>query len=110
MVGSLDTNNEAYVIVDGRGVGRVRRADNLEEVRRLTARGRRVLGCMNGGYVLTWTGSVIRAWEVEQAQQGHLYSLEEGIPGDLIAMVADDRHVAACNRDSSIHLWDFGNQ
>ena len=38
-----------YVIVDGRVVGRVRWADNIEEVHRFIARGRRVLGCMNGG-------------------------------------------------------------
>ena len=29
-------------------MGRVRRADNIEEVRRFTVRGRQVLGCMNG--------------------------------------------------------------
>ena len=38
-----------YVIVDGRGVGRVRWADNIEKVHRFIARGRRVLGCINGG-------------------------------------------------------------
>lgn len=111
IVGSLDANNEAYVIVDGRGVASVRRAENLEEVCRFVVGGtsqRRVLGCMNGGYALMCIGSVIRAWEVERGV--YLYNLRERTLGDLVAMVADDRYVAACNSDTTIHLWDFGAQ
>lgn len=111
IVGSVDANSEAYVIVDGRGMASVRRAEDLEEVCRFIVRGasqRRVLGCMNGGYALMCTGTVIRAWEVEHG--GYLYNLRERMLGDLVAMVADDRHVAACNGDTTIHLWDFGAQ
>lgn len=53
-------------------------------------------------------GSVIRAWEVERGV--YPYNLRERTLGDLVAMVADDRYVAACNSDTTIRLWDFGAQ
>ncbi|XP_011010465.1 PREDICTED: transcriptional regulator STERILE APETALA [Populus euphratica] len=111
LVGSFDVCNEAYVIVDGRGNASVRRADTSEEMCGFTVRPPRgVLGCMNGGYVLTCAGGVIRVWQIEQpGHQEYLYSFGERI-GEVNALVADERHVAAASSDTNIHLWDFGAQ
>ncbi|XP_059664645.1 transcriptional regulator STERILE APETALA [Cornus florida] len=111
IVGSVDANNDAFIVVDSRGVASVRRAGTLEEVCRFTVRGasqRSVLGCMNGGYALMCAGGVINVWEVEQQGQ-HLYRFNERI-GEANALIADDRYVAACSSDATIHLWDFGAQ
>ncbi|KAL4361380.1 hypothetical protein GQ457_04G025200 [Hibiscus cannabinus] len=104
-VTSLDTNNEAFITVDNRGRAIVRRVDTLEEVCRFHTRWSNVMGCMNLGYALMCAGSVVRVWEIEQGQ--HLYSMKENI-GDVKAMVADDRYVAAVGGDTTIQLWDFG--
>ncbi|KAE8690149.1 Transcriptional regulator STERILE APETALA [Hibiscus syriacus] len=83
-VTSFDTNSEAFIMVDNRGLAIVRRVDTLEEVCRFNTRQRNVnvMGCMNLG-------------------------LDENIEG-VNAMVADDTHVAAAGSDTRIHLWDFG--
>lgn len=110
IVGSLDANHEAFVIVDRRGGANVRRAGTLEEVCRFTVSGtsqRGVLGCMNSGYTIMCTGNVVSVWEVERGE--YLYSLRERI-GETSAIIADERHVAACSSDCTIHLWDFGAQ
>ncbi|KAM7503772.1 hypothetical protein LguiB_002676 [Lonicera macranthoides] len=110
IVGSLDANQEALVIVDGRGRANVRRAGTLEEVCRFMVMGasqRGVLGCMNSLYALMCTGNVIRVCEVERGE--HLYNLRERI-GETSAIITDERHVAACSSDCTIHLWDFGAQ
>ncbi|KAA8524859.1 hypothetical protein F0562_011282 [Nyssa sinensis] len=111
IVGSFDANNEAFIIVNNRGVASVRRVGTLEEVCRFRVGGaaaqRGLLGCMNGGYALMCAGGVIRVWEVEHG--GSLYSLRERI-GEATALVADDRHVAASSSDGTIHIWDFGAQ
>ncbi|KAK3022467.1 hypothetical protein RJ639_046342 [Escallonia herrerae] len=110
VVGSLDARNEAFIIVDGRGMASVRRAATLEEVCRFTVRGasqRRVSGCMNGGYAIMCVGGIIRVWEVEHGE--YLYSFTERI-GEVGALVADERRVASCSSDNTIHLWDFGAQ
>ncbi|KAF8409717.1 hypothetical protein HHK36_005796 [Tetracentron sinense] len=108
IVDSFDVSNEVFLVVDSRGVASVRRVDSFEEVCRFNLRGRaqgRVLGCMNGGYAFVCAGGVIRAWDAEDGE--YLYNVREGI-GEAIALIADERHVAACSSDSRIHLWDFG--
>ncbi|XVE72550.1 hypothetical protein DITRI_Ditri11bG0047500 [Diplodiscus trichospermus] len=107
IVTSMDTNNEAFITVDSRGWAVVRRVDTMEEVCRFNTRQRNVMlmGCMNLGYALMCAGGVIRVWEIEHGQ--HLYRLGENV-GDVNAMVADDRYVAAASNDTTIHLWDFG--
>lgn len=110
IVTSVDVNSEAYIVVDGRGVAIVYRADTLEEVCRFRTglRGgqRNVMGCMNLGYALMCAGGVIRVWEIEEGQ--YMYSLRERI-AEVNAIVGDDRHVAASS-ETGIHLWDFGAQ
>ncbi|KAJ6723838.1 TRANSCRIPTIONAL REGULATOR STERILE APETALA [Salix koriyanagi] len=83
LVGSFDVCNEAYVIADGRGNASVRRADTSEEV------------C---GFTIEQPG-----------RQEYLYSFGERL-GEVNALVADERHVAAASGDTNIHLWDFGAQ
>ncbi|KAK8636289.1 hypothetical protein V6N13_004993 [Hibiscus sabdariffa] len=107
MVNSLDTNNEAYIMVDSRGTAIVRRADTLEEQCRFNTRLGSVMTCMNLGYALMCTASGVRVWEIEHGQ--YLYSFGENI-GAVNAMVGDDRHVAVAGSDTMIHLWDFGAQ
>lgn len=109
IVTSLDANDEAFMTVDSRGWAVVRQVATLEEVCRFNTRQRNVMGCMNFGYALLCAGGVIRVWEIEQEQGQHLYNLNENI-GDVNAMVADVRYVAAASKDTSIHLWDFGAQ
>ncbi|KAJ7964701.1 Transcriptional regulator STERILE APETALA [Quillaja saponaria] len=110
IVTTLDGSNEAYIIVDARGVATVRRVGTFEEICRFTVRGasqRRVMGCMNLGYALMCAGGVIRVWEVEHGEL--LYSFRERV-GECNSMVANDSHVAASCSDTTIHLWDFGAQ
>lgn len=111
IVTSVDVSNSAYIIVDHRGLARVRRAGTLEEICRFTVRGasqRGVMGCMNMGYALMCAGDVIRVWEVEQHGES-LYGFRERI-GEVNALVANERHVAASASDTTLHLWDFGAQ
>ncbi|KAK6126951.1 hypothetical protein DH2020_039303 [Rehmannia glutinosa] len=108
IVGSFDAVNESALIADVRGSASVRRVANLEEICRFTVRGAfqgELLGCVNGGYGLICVGGVIRVWEIEHGQ--FLYRFRERI-GDCNALIADERYVAACSSDATIHLWDFG--
>lgn len=110
VVGCVDASNESFLAVDSRGLASVRRVATMEEVCRFTARGasqRDVLGCMNGGYAIMCTAGVIRVWDIEHGE--YLYSFRDRI-GNASALVADERHVAACSSDATIHLWDFGAQ
>lgn len=110
IVGSVDASNSAFVIVDARGLASVRRVDTMDEICSFTVRGathRPVLGCMNTGYVIMCAGGVFRVWEADRGQ--NLYSFTERV-GEVTAVVADERYVAACSSDTSIHLWDFGAQ
>lgn len=115
IVTSMDVSNSAYVLVGQQGVARVRRVGTLEEVCTFTARGAAhmgAMGCMNRGYALMCIGGVIRVWEVEQHGEHHrrrLYNFRERI-GEVNALVASERHVAACGCDTTLHLWDFGAQ
>lgn len=107
MVTSVDVNNEAYIVVDSRGLAIVRKVDTFEEVCRFNIRVQRngnVMGCMNQGCALMCAGGVIRVWEVERGE--YMYRFRERI-GEVNAFVGDDRHVAASS-EGSIHLWDFG--
>ncbi|KAJ4848237.1 hypothetical protein Tsubulata_043801, partial [Turnera subulata] len=107
IVSSFDVYDEAYIVVDGRGMASVRRVSNMEEVCRFSVRTQRaIMGCMNGGYALMCAGGMIRAWEIEQ-RGAYLYSFRERI-GEVNALVADERHVAAASNETTIHLWDFG--
>lgn len=111
IVGAFDATDDACVIVDNRGAASVLRVSTQQQVCRFAARGapqRGVLGCMNSGYALMCVGGVVRVWEVERSGES-LYSLGERL-APTTAMVADDRHVAACTSDTTIHLWDFGAQ
>ncbi|KAG2719561.1 hypothetical protein I3843_03G258800 [Carya illinoinensis] len=106
VVTSMDVSEEAFVSADIRGVGRVRRVGTMEEVCRFNVRGRGgVVGCMNRGYALMCSGGVIRVWEAVNGD--FRYNFRERI-GEVNAMVANERHVAASTRDSTIHIWDFG--
>ncbi|MCD9637932.1 hypothetical protein HAX54_021483 [Datura stramonium] len=110
IVALFDARNSTLVAVDSRGVASVRGADDLEEICRFNVRGanqRGVVGCMNGGYALMWIGNVIRVWDIEHG--AYLYSLRERT-GDINAIITDERYVAACSSDATIHLWDFGAQ
>ncbi|KAM6572217.1 hypothetical protein CsatA_016297 [Cannabis sativa] len=113
MVSSMDVSNSTYIIVDRQGNASVRRASTLEELCNFSVRrgawhrDRGLIGCMNRGFALMCTGTVIRVWEIEGGR--HLYRLAEQI-GEVSVMVADERHVVACSGDSTLHLWDFGAQ
>ncbi|EEF32167.1 Transcriptional regulator STERILE APETALA, putative [Ricinus communis] len=109
MVSCFDVYNSAYVSVDSSGVARVHRADNIggEEICSFNVRVQRgMMGCMNGGYALMCAGGVVRIWEIEQRGE-LLYSFRERI-GEVNAMAADERHVAAASSEGTIHVWDFG--
>ncbi|KAK9151236.1 hypothetical protein Syun_009545 [Stephania yunnanensis] len=109
-VESVDLVGELFLVVDSRGVGRVRRVDSLGRVSRFRVRGvdegeEPLIACMNGGCVFVWARSEIRVWSVEHGAR--LYSLEERVD-EATALAADERHLVACSSDGSIHLWDFG--
>lgn len=114
IVTSVDVSNDArYIRVDNHGDARVCRVGTLEEVCRFNIYGgggrsgpqRRVMGCMNLGYALMCAGGVIRVWEVEHGR--YLYHFRQRI-GEVNAVVANERYVAAASSDRIIHLWDFG--
>lgn len=110
IVTSVDVSDAACVIVGSRGLARVRRVDTLQEICRFMVSGAGqmgAMGCMNGGYALMCTGGVITVWEVERGER--LYSFRERV-GQVNAFVCDERHVAACCSDTTLHLWDFGAQ
>ncbi|CAI9089977.1 OLC1v1024637C1 [Oldenlandia corymbosa var. corymbosa] len=113
VVGCVDARDELFLVVDSRGVASVRRIGTLEEVCRFMARGVSsqrggdVLGCINGGFAVIFAAGVIRVWDRERGE--NLYSFRERI-GSASALVADERYVAGCSNDGTIHLWDFGAQ
>ncbi|XP_075516172.1 transcriptional regulator STERILE APETALA [Primulina tabacum] len=108
IVGSFDCNDNSAMITDRRGATRVLHVPDMNMACRLRGVSQReILGCINGGYGLTCAGGIIRVWEIEH---GHfLYRLREGI-GVCYALIADERYVAACSSDATIHVWDFGAQ
>ncbi|GAB4851926.1 hypothetical protein Ancab_039295, partial [Ancistrocladus abbreviatus] len=109
IVGCLDASDNAYLMVDERGVASVRIAQTLEEVCRFRLRGvgsaRGILGCMNSGYAIFCVGGVIRVWEIEHGE--YLYGLRERI-GEATVLAASNRYVAGSGDDRTLHLWDFG--
>ncbi|XP_030460288.2 transcriptional regulator STERILE APETALA [Syzygium oleosum] len=108
IVTSVDVNEDAYIVVDTRGLAVVRHVGTSEEICRFNVRGAsqgRVMGCMNQGYAFMCVAGVIRVWEVERG--ANLYNLAEGM-GEVNALVANERHVAVYSNDATIHLWDFG--
>lgn len=111
IVTAMDTSGESYIAVDTRGQAIVHHANSGEELCRFPVRGAsrgRVMGCMNLGYALMSVGGVVRVYDVEVGRE--LYSFVEMI-GEVNAMVANERHVAAYSSDTAlIHLWDFGAQ
>ncbi|CAH9054853.1 unnamed protein product [Cuscuta epithymum] len=111
VIGAFDACKDSFLIVDNRGSASVRRADDLTQRCSFNVRGAShggVLGCMNGGFAITVAGGVIRIWAIEGAGVG-LYSRslrERNL--DIHSLVVDERHLTACSRDGTIHLWDFG--
>ncbi|KAI3769551.1 hypothetical protein L6452_00659 [Arctium lappa] len=107
-VGAADAYDKALMFVNSRGVGNVREVGSLEEMCRFMARGG-VVGCMNGGYcIICCSGGGIRVWELNHGE--YLYSFRERVGDSTSALTADERYVAACTSDNTIHLWDFGAQ
>ncbi|XP_073285141.1 transcriptional regulator STERILE APETALA-like [Primulina huaijiensis] len=108
IVGSFDCNDDSAMITDRRGATSVRHVPDMVVSCRLRgASQREILGCVNGGYGLTCAGGIIRVWEIQHGN--FLYSLREGI-GECNALIADERYVAACSAEATIHVWDFGVQ
>ncbi|KAG6604913.1 Transcriptional regulator STERILE APETALA, partial [Cucurbita argyrosperma subsp. argyrosperma] len=108
IVTSMDVSNERYIVVDGEGVGIVRRVDTMEEVCRFLVSGagqRGAMGCINMGYAVMNSSGAMKVWEIEHGQ--FLYRFRERV-GAATAMVANDRYVAASGFDRRLHLWDFG--
>lgn len=105
VVSSFDAFNDAALIPEARGAASVRRVGGMEEVCRFAMRGDAALGCINGGYGVTWGGGVIRVYDIERGQ--YLYSFRERVE-ECSALIADERYVAASCADATIHLWDFG--
>ena len=106
-VGGADAYDKALMFVN-RGLADVRHVRHvgcLVEKCGFMARGRLVLGCINGGYSFICVGTGIRVWELVRGEP--LYVLRERI-GDATALIADERYVAASTNDNTIHLWDFG--
>ncbi|GKA45013.1 transcriptional regulator sterile apetala [Tanacetum coccineum] len=104
-VGGADAYDTALMFVNSRGLANVRHVASLVEKCGFMARGGLVLGCINGGYSFICGRTGIRVWELDYG--GYLYVLRERI-GDATALIADERYVAACTSDNTIHLWDFG--
>lgn len=107
---TVDVNNEAYVVVDSRGLAIVRQVDSLEQVCRFRVPGAaqgNIMGCMNSGYALICVAGIISVWEIKQG--GYLYNFRERMEG-VNTIVVDERHMAALDNDNIIHLWDFGAQ
>ncbi|KNA08475.1 hypothetical protein SOVF_162280 [Spinacia oleracea] len=110
IVGSIDANNEAFVMVDTRGVASVRHLRTLQEVCRFSVSQRQaslmgLIGCMNNMYVLMCSGGTIRVWDADNGE--YLYSFREWLE-EPTAVAATDRYVVATSSHTTIHLWDFG--
>ncbi|XP_020223356.1 transcriptional regulator STERILE APETALA [Cajanus cajan] len=118
VVGSLDSSHEAFVVVERSGLGTVRHASSFQRLSRFRVRGsvQGLLGCMNLGYVLTYSpgpgpgpGPLLRVWDIERAV-GRLCVTLGFDAGEANSMVANERHVAISGNDNSINLLDFGVQ
>ncbi|WCJ37390.1 Transducin/WD40 repeat-like superfamily protein [Euphorbia peplus] len=112
IVGCFDVWKEAYMVVDNRGMAKVRSVDSLgnEKECRFNVRPQRgMMGCINGGYALICAGGGIRVWDREGEEGEYVYSIRERI-GEIKGIVADERHVAVASNDATIHIWDFGGQ
>ncbi|RDX86631.1 Transcriptional regulator STERILE APETALA, partial [Mucuna pruriens] len=116
VVSSLDASPEAFVVVERSGVGTVRRASTFQRLSRFRLRGswvRGLWGCMNMGYVLTYSSSApassLRVWDIEPPV-GRLCVTLGVRSGEGNSMVANERHVAISWNDSMINLLDFGAQ
>ncbi|KAK1274087.1 Transcriptional regulator STERILE APETALA [Acorus gramineus] len=107
-VDAMDVWVERVLTVDGRGLARVRRVVGMVEVKRFVVRGvgmeQRVVGCMNGGYVVTCAGGAVRVWDAERGVV--LYGFRERV-GEVVCAAADDGHVAVCSAETGLHLWSF---
>lgn len=111
VVDSVDVSNERFLVIDNRGVARVRLVHTFEEICRFAIRRggaqhqhQRIHGCMNAGYALVCVGGIIRVWDVDN---GHnLYSLRERV-GPANDLVANEVHVAGCSPETGIHVWNF---
>ncbi|TKY57466.1 Transcriptional regulator STERILE APETALA [Spatholobus suberectus] len=116
VVSSLDASPEAFVVVETSGVCTVRRASTYERLSRFRLRRaswlRGLLGCMNLGYVLTYSPAPappLRVWDIEPRPEPLCVTLAVR-GGDGNSMVASERHVAISRDDNSIDLLDFGVQ
>lgn len=107
VVGAFDARNDTALVLDSRGSAAVHTVADMAEARRFPMRGGVSLGCINGGYGVTWGRGAIRVWEMESGEC--LYSFRERVE-ECNALIADERYVAACSDDATIHLWDFGAQ
>jgi hypothetical protein len=122
MVSSLDISHEVFVVVERNGVGTVRRVGNFERVSRFRLRGswlRGLLGCMNLGYVITYSSvsGLLRVWDIHEPTARLCITIavrDDGGEGQGQvhgnSMVANQTHVAISSNDSSIHLLDFSVQ
>lgn len=117
IVSSLDVSHETFVVVERNGVGTVRRTCTFERVSRFRLRGswlRGLLGCMNLGYVLIYSGGsgFLRVWDIHQpaARLCITLAVRDQGEGHGNTMVANQTHLAISSNDSSIHLLDFSVQ
>jgi len=119
IVGSLDVSHEVFVVVERSGVGTARRVSNFERVSRFRLRAswlRGLLGCMNLGFVITYSGGsgLLRVWDIHEPAARLCITLpvrdvgEGQVNGN--SMVTNQTHVAISFNDSSIHLLDFSVQ
>ncbi|KAL2316598.1 hypothetical protein Fmac_030474 [Flemingia macrophylla] len=118
VVASLDSCQEKFVVVERNGVGTVRRAGSFERLSRFRLRGsvRGLCGCMNTGYVLTYSsgpgpgpGPLLRVFHIEPAVGRLCVTLGVGAE-EANSMVANERHVAISGHAGFINLLDFGVQ
>lgn len=113
VVSSMDVSEEAFVVVERGGVGTVWRVGTMELMSRFRLRSswvRGLWGCMNLGYVLTYSPNpapFLRVWNIEQ-EEGRLCVRLYLRAGEVNSMVADERHVAISS--NGINLLDFGVQ
>ncbi|KOM46316.1 hypothetical protein LR48_Vigan07g002000 [Vigna angularis] len=113
VVSSMDVSSEAFVVVERGGVGTVWRVGTMELMSRFVLRSswvRGLWGCMNLGYVVTYSPNptpFLRVWNIEQ-EEGRLCVRVFLRAGEVNSMVGDDRHVAISS--NNINLLDFGVQ
>ncbi|KAK7371862.1 hypothetical protein VNO80_05228 [Phaseolus coccineus] len=113
VVSSMDVSEEAFVVVEREGVGTVWRVGTMELMSRFLLRGswvRGLWGCMNLGYVLTYSPNptpFVRVWNIEQ-EEGRMCVRVYLRAGEVNSMVAHHTHMAISS--SHINLLDFGVQ